>query len=214
MFHDQGQRVWDPICRVLSSGLKTLAAEPSVICPTNPHHSPNRDRPSPPEWGSFLGLGFSVILSNDPEGHTICAPCSQPCQLMENQLFSFLTGVESSDSFSFLIASPDSWSSVNIPWSSMPCGDKCLLQLAVCASYYHFIGFMCLEGSILIWMCLFKSPAMVWLSHSIIVSSELSMPWQILKRDRLILVPGFRGFGSCSVGAVHWGVRQGRVSWW
>lgn len=121
-------------------------------------HSANGHRPTPSEWNSFLGLGFSVILSNNTEGHTVCVPCSQPCQLLGNQPCLLLTGVGSSDSVSFLIASPDRWLSVKIPRGTMLYEGESLLQLAVCSSYYHSTGFMCLEGSVLIWTCLFKSP--------------------------------------------------------
>lgn len=165
----------------LQSLVKRLKDTGSKAKHTMPHksipHSPNGHRSTPSEWNSFLGLGFSVILSNNTEGHMVCVPCSQPCQLLGNQPCLLLTGVGSSDSVSFLIASPDHWLSVKIPRGTMLYEGESLLQLAVCSSYYHSTGFMCLEGSVLIWTCLFKSLEIDWFSHSIIVISELSMQW-------------------------------------
>lgn len=107
----------------LQSLVKWLKDTGSKAKHTMPHksipHSPNGHRPTPSEWNSFLGLGFLVILSNNTEGHTVCVPCSQPCQLLGNQPCLLLTGVGPSDSVSFLIASPDRWLSVKIPRGTM-----------------------------------------------------------------------------------------------
>lgn len=52
----------------LQSLVKRLKDTGSKAKHTMPHksisHSPNGHRPTPSEWNSFLGLGFSVILCN------------------------------------------------------------------------------------------------------------------------------------------------------